>query len=529
MVEILIILGLCMVLADVLSHTTRLPSPLALLVVGIIAALLPVVGEHIEEVHLDPEVVLSLILPFLLYYESFTISLRGIKRGLRGVLLNGTVMVIAVAMAEGLVGSWFGLSAGVALLIGAAVGPTDATAVAAMGKGIRPGAMLMLRAESLINDGTALVIFSVASHYAAHDQEITPQGVVGNFLLSFVGAAIVGLVVGFVIRQVIVRLPEVIGGLVLPLFVPYIAYFCAEEIGASGVLATVVCGLYLAQLAPRDLPSRVRMLGRPFWEVSAFLLNNLLFLLMGMQLPFVIREMTSLSIRTALIASLVLYITMLLTRYFTQEFLIRLIRLLDRRPSQRLRRTNFPERLVTTLAGFRGAISLAVALSVDPALPERDVIVFVTAGVVMTSLVVQGIALPFAIRWSNANPNEVSVARQAADEQELEQALIRVNQKVFDSIDEIAAEIGANPAVVEFQRKETELRLAALRRHEIDGEDPEVLQNDAVELRLRMIAMARDEYMAMRDRGELDDGVINVLFERLDVEEIRLRGPLRLE
>ncbi|MDO4911360.1 MAG: cation:proton antiporter [Corynebacterium sp.] len=529
MLEVVIIIGLAMVAATLISHYTPLPAPLALILTGLIAALLPGIGEHVREVRLDPDLVLSIILPYLLYYEAFNISLRGIKRGLRGILLNGTVMVIAVAMAEGLVGSWFGLSAGVALLIGAAVGPTDATAVAALGKGISRGAMLGLRAESLINDGTALVIFAVAAHYAAQDQEITPQGVAGSFVLSFVGAAVVGVAFGWVIKKISPRLPQLAGGLVLPFFIPFMVYFLAEEIGASGVLATVVIGLYLSQSAPRYLVSQVRMLGRPFWEVSCFLLNNLLFILMGLQLPGVVGAMTSLSISTALWAILVLYVTMMLTRYFVAEVLIHIIRLVDRRPSQRLRRTNFPERLVMTLAGFRGAISLAVAFSVDPSLPGRDAIVFITAGVVIMSLVVQSITLPMAVRWSAARPNENSLRRQEAEDRERDEAMIKVNSITYEAIDRIAQEVGASPAAAEFQRRESQLRLANLKNCSVDGENPQDIQRASNEIRLRMIAMARELYIELRDKGELDDEALTELLGRLDLEETRILGPMHLE
>lgn len=197
MVEILIVIGAAIIIGNTIAEKFKLIAPLVLIVVGALVSFIP----HLPPITVDPHLVLSVFLPLLLYWEALNISLRGIKRTFRGIMLNGTLMVIFVAVSVGLVGHLVGLTLGAALLIGAAVGPTDATAVAALGKGISPRQMIVLRAESLINDGTALVVFALALEYATDEVKITATHAIGSFLLSFVGGAVVGLAVGWVIAR----------------------------------------------------------------------------------------------------------------------------------------------------------------------------------------------------------------------------------------------------------------------------------------------------------------------------------------
>lgn len=147
MVEILIIILIALILSNGLASRFRLVGPIVLIVVGSIVSFIP----HLPRVEVESEIILSVFLPLLLYWEALNISLRGIKRALRGIILSGTLMVVFVAVSVGLVGQWIGFTLGTALLIGAAVGPTDATAVSALGRGISRGQMVVLRAESLIN------------------------------------------------------------------------------------------------------------------------------------------------------------------------------------------------------------------------------------------------------------------------------------------------------------------------------------------------------------------------------------------
>ncbi|NKZ35136.1 hypothetical protein HF984_10310 [Rothia terrae] len=366
MVEILIVIGAAIIIGNTIAEKFKLIAPLVLIAVGALVSFIP----HLPPIAVDPHLVLSVFLPLLLYWEALNISLRGIKRTFRGIMLNGTLMVIFVAVSVGLVGHLVGLTLGAALLIGAAVGPTDATAVAALGKGISPRQMIVLRAESLINDGTALVVFALALEYATDEVKITATHAIGSFLLSFVGGAVVGLAVGWVIARIGRFVESHMIASAFRMVTSFIAFFLAEEIEASGVLAVVVTGLYMAQVGPKFVSMQSRVLARQVWGVASYILNSLLFLLVGLYLPATVRGLNSDSLTHALLATVAIYCAMMLARWIFGETIIRLIRMLDRRPSQKLRRTTVFERLVSTVAGFRGAISLAVAFSI-PETPRK--------------------------------------------------------------------------------------------------------------------------------------------------------------
>lgn len=524
MIHSIIILLVCLLLAAVISDTWRWPHPVVLIVVGVLAAL--VLGGAVPEI--EPEIILSVFLPFLLYWEALNISLQGIRRALRGILLQGTVMVIVVALAVGASGWALGLSLATALLIGAAVGPTDATAVAALGKGIPRSGMIVLRAESLINDGTALVIFALALDYARSEAALRPEVAVWKFVLSYGGGVIVGLAIGWVATALGRHVTGAMAGNLFRLLLPFASYAVAEAIGASGVLATVIAGLYMGQTTPRFVTVESRVFGIPAWSVATYVINSLLFLLVGLQLPGIVRDLHGDSLRHASWCALVLFIVMLLARGVFAELSIRLIRLLDRRPSQRQRRTIFAQRAVLTMAGFRGAISLAVALSIPMEVAQRDVIIFITSGVVLLSLVVQGAALPRVVQWANTKENPWQQRTEVAREQEVVTAFQIASTRLLQQVDVIGMATQApEPAVAEYRallqaRSQTTLEATLEQRDTAESQATK-------EFQLAMLQEKRRIMVQLRDERQLDDETLLYILELLDIEQLRIMGPLEAE
>ncbi|MDO4911359.1 MAG: Na+/H+ antiporter [Corynebacterium sp.] len=523
MIETILVLGFCILLGALLTRLTKIPAPLTLIFVGLVLSLLPGIGHIVSEAQIEPEVVLSVMLPFLLYWEALNISLRGIRQMLRGVLVSGTVMVIAVAMAEGFIGSWLGLSVGVAFLVGAAVAPTDATAVAAFGKGISPNVLLALRAESLINDGTALVIFAVACNYAAGNTDISPLHIGGNFLISFIGAALVGIAVGYVVSRLGRFVQDPMIGNVCRILVPFIAYFLAEEIGASGVLATVVVGLVIGQTSAHFVTTGSRVTGRHFWIVSCYILNAVLFVIVGIQLPEVIETLSSDTLSHALMAVVVLYVVMMIARYLVAEFSYQIMRRSMRNV------TNLPERILYAAAGFRGAISLAVALSIPHEIPGRDLVVFITAGIVILSLIIQGIAVPYAIKLTQRHPNPHNEANRLKNEAEVRNALTSNYKLVLQELSRLNAEAGGDEELEQRLRSEFERGLADYSRGETGVYENRYYREEERRLRLAIIAMGREHLTELRDRGELDDEAYNELVDIFDLAELNISGPISAE
>ena len=526
--EIVIALGVAILLGQMTATRVRLAPPIVLLLLGVLMNLIP----PLRQIELPAEIVLMVLLPILLYWDSLNTSVREIRRVLRGVILNGTLLVVFTAAAVAVVAHACGLSWGAAWLIGAAVAPTDATAVAVLGRGLPRRATTVLKAESLINDGTALVVFALAVELATGEEAITWGHASGMFAVSFIGGAAIGLAVGWLIGQVARRMTVPVYLNVLMLLTPFLAYITAEAVEASGVLAVVVCGLYFSQIAPRHFSARSRQIATPFWSMITFLINGALFVLVGAQLPSTVAGLRSDGLWHALWVILAVYATTLVARFVFLHVSIGLIRLLDRRPIQRTMRTTFPERVVNVLAGFRGAVSLAVGLSVPltladgSAFPSRDLIVLVVAGVVVLSLVVQGVVFPVAVRWAAREQREEDTSDAA------ERAWRRTHRELLEALPGLARESGASDEVLGgFQRKYEEMR----RPWEESAGDPEAREGQRERLRqqrrmqLGILRHKRASMVRQRDEGLLDDEALAEAMQRLDMEELRLTGPAEIE
>ena len=332
--QVLVVVLLAVLVLSRLARWLNVPSPIVLLLGGVPLAFVPWTAG----VALPPEVVLLLFLPALLYWESLTTSLREIRANLRVVVLTSVVLVLVTAGVVAAVGHTLGLSWPVAWVLGAVVAPTDATAVAAVAKGMPRRTLTTLRAESLVNDGTALVVFAIAVSVATGEQAFSWPSALGEFALSYLGGALAGVVVAWLAAQGrrIARDTLLENG--ISILTPFAAFLLAEQVHASGVLAVVVCGLVLSQVGPRTVSARTRLQARAFWQLTTFLLNGTLFVLVGMQLRSALAALQSYSLGEALLDALLVAAAVVGTRLvwtYTTPYLIRAV---DRRPAQRLRR-----------------------------------------------------------------------------------------------------------------------------------------------------------------------------------------------
>jgi Na+/H+ antiporter len=520
--ELVVALGAAVLLGSLVARRFKVATPVVLVAAGVLLAAIPA----FRGLGLPPETVLLLFLPPLLYWESLTTSLREIRRFMRGIVLTSTVLVVFTAAAVAGVAHALGLEWGPAWIIGAAVAPTDATAVAALGGALSRRNLTILRAESLVNDGTALVLYGLAVGFATGEATIDAAHVSWAFLLSFGGGVLLGIVTAWVVFLVRRHVTDPLHGNVITLLTPFLAFLGAEVVHASGVLAVVTCGLYMSQVAPRAISAETRAQATAFWSLATFLLNGALFVLVGLQLPSTARELTTTGLGRAVAVTAAVYVTILLVRILFLNVSIYAIRALDRRPQQRLLRTTFRGRVVSTVAGFRGAVSLAVALSVPAGgtFPARDMIIFVTAGVVVTSLVLQGLTLPRVIRWAHL-PVDTSV------EDELHLAQRTATEEALRALPGLAQERGVADDMTEQVRAEYEEHLSALRAHEDgDTDGPTVTRSRQYgDLRLALITHKRATVVRLRDEGVIDDTVLRRIQARLDIEELRLSGTPNVE
>jgi CPA1 family monovalent cation:H+ antiporter len=289
------------------------------------------------------------------------------------------------------------------------------------------------------------------------------------------------------------------------------------------VLAVVVCGLVMSQAGPRVGRGDTRQQTQAFWTLVTFVLNGALFVLVGLESHAAARGLTSVALTTGLIAVGAVSAAVIGARFawlFTTPYLMRL---LDRRPQQRLRRVGARARVVSGMAGFRGAVSLAAALAVPDTVasgapfPGRDLIIFVTAGVIVVTLVVQSLALPGLVRWAR-------LPRDTSAENERHYAEILASEQALSAMPKLAAELGTDPEVTSRLRREYEKHLRLLRANDAGADDEPALRYDQqyTALRLAVLASKRATVVRLRDEDRIDDIVLRQIQDRLDIEEVRL-------
>ena len=276
--------------------------------------------------YLPSTVVLTIFLPILLYWESLSVSLNRMRRSLRGIILSATVLVAITAALIALIGVLMGLSVGAALLIGACLGPTDATAVSSLGRGINPNGRTILQAESLLNDGTALVVFAIALQAAQDSSGVTAGLVAHQLLLSFGGGIGAGVLVGAAVTKIGIRVRTITDDPMLAtitaLATPFLTFFVAEEVGGSGVLAVVTCGIVISRFAAPHMSLGSRVLGTPFWTILTYILNTILFVMVGVALPGIAAGLPRADLTRGLILIPIIYIAMVAGRFAGHHLII---------------------------------------------------------------------------------------------------------------------------------------------------------------------------------------------------------------
>lgn len=447
--EVTVLLGLSVLAGTILAPRLRVATPLVLLILGLLLGFVP----ELRRIELPPETVLLLFLPVMLFWESLTTSLRGVRRSLRYIIPMSTLLVVASAFAVAWVATLFGLPWPAAMILGAAVAPPDATAVAALGRLLPQRTFMKLKAESLTNDGTALVLYAIAISVALGDT-VTGWSITATVLVSYLGGAIAGIVVAALAYLALRRMRHALSINVTLLLVPFTAFLLAELVNASGVLAVVFAGLIIAWASPRITTAASRRTAMAAWPFGVYLLNGALFVLIGLEVQLVLHDISPSDVWGLTLLTVAAWAALLVVRYVFQLLMAPFSR--PRTPA--LASGSGPgslnrARVVSTLAGFRGAVSLAIALSVPlttssgQPLVGRDAVVFVTAGVIVLSLLVQGPLLPAVVRWAKLPSDD-----WAADEIELAQRTI--TGAAIAALDDIAAEHGISDEVRERARQD---------------------------------------------------------------------------
>jgi Na+/H+ antiporter len=498
------------------------PTPLVLVVVGAAASFLP----GVPEVRLDPELVLNALLPPLLYATTARTSLFDFKHNKASIFAMSVVLVVFSTVVVGWA-TWLllpGTAFAAALALGAVVAPPDAVAAAAIGRrlGLPRRVATLLEHESLVNDAAALIALSVA--LSALTSSPSPAQVAGQFAWAVLGAVLVGGVVAGLLALLRVRLHDPVLDTLVSFVAPYLAFLPAEALHTSGVLATVVTGLTLAQISPRVQTASARVTEAISWRTVAFVLENAVFLLIGLQLPGLLSGVGDSGPGPGrIVAVCVGVLVATVVARFVFVFGLAGILAVGTRRMRRLAWSPAVAGLVSW-AGMRGVVTLAAAQLLPEDLPDRDVLLLAAFTVVVGSLLVQGSTLPWLVRRVGLPPPDP--AEDALLAAELGDA---ANAAGLRRLDELATGDEPEGVLDRLRDRSTARSHAAWERLGRPLADQETPSSIYARLRMEMLDAERDVVVRARDDGTAPGEVLAAALSAIDVEESLLDQHEELE
>lgn len=515
-IETTVLLLAVVALVTVVARRIGIPYPILMVLAGLGVGFVP----GLPRVELEPEIVLLLFLPPILFSAASLSSPRELWRNVRPISLLAFGLVLTTTLAVALVVTALvpGLPFAAAVALGAIVSPPDAIAATAIAQrlGLPRRLVTVLEGESLVNDATALVTYRFAVA-AAMTGTFSLGEAAASFVVVALGGAAIGLVVGWTMTWLLARLEDPPVEVLITLIGPFAAYLPAEILGVSGVLAAVSAGLLLGARAARVMSSDTRVLGVGAWQVAIFVVNGLAFLLIGLQLPSVMDEIGGRPIAELVGLSLVVAATVIGTRLlwvFPATYLPRRIvpGLAVRDPSPR-------PGVVVVLgwAGMRGAVSLAAALALPtiPAFPERDLLVFLTFTTILATLVGQGLTLPFLIR-------RLGLGDDGSAEHEELHAREAATEAALGRLDELVTEVpGHLPLIDQLRERYRHRAEHYVHAHDTDELPVDPEERDHEKIRRAVLAAERLAVIELRDRGVISDEALRRVERDLDLEELR--------
>ena len=493
----------------------KLSAPLVLIVVGIVGSYL----NFVPAFELTPEIVLIGLLPPLLYAASIRTSLLDFQTYRRPIALLSVGLVLFTTVGVGLVvWAMLDVKLAVGFALGAVVAPPDAVAATAIARrvGLPRRVITILEGESLVNDATAIV--TLRTSIAAISGTVSVWQVGGGFLVSAVGGVLIGLAVAFVIGHIRKLMQDDVTDVAVSLLTPWIAYLPAEEIHIhgldsqpSGVLAVVVAGVVLGHKSPRIQSASSRLFERTNWTTISYVLENSVFLLIGLQIKSIVNDLGNSDLSTAritwsCIAVLVTVIVLRIIWVFPATYLPRMI---PRIAAAEARPTPQAAFLVAW-TGMRGVVTLAAVFLLPEDTPEREVLVLMAFVVTVGTLLIQGLTIPAFVRW-------LKVPGPDLQEDHLQEATVL--QSVTDAgmayLDDDAHN-GVSDAVMHRLRERAIDRTNAVWERLGGAETPSAQYS---RIRGEMIKRERAELLRIRKLGTVDQVVLAQVMNALDIEE----------
>jgi len=532
-IEIFVALLTIIVTVGIVFRKSPIPTSLLLVITGMLVSFVP----SFPPITLNPSMVLDVFLPLLIYETSAYSSWRDIKLDFRPIALLsiGHVLFITVlvAMTVHLILPQLGWP--MAFVLGAVISPPDDVAIVSIAEKIHMPQRIVtiLKAEGMLNDAPALILFRF-SLAALLTHEFSPFKAVSSFFLIVIGETLYGLALGYILGNLRLKLREPVLQTMISILTPFLAYLPAEKLGGSGVLATVVVGMYIGNNFYDRFPPEVRLVGRSVWLTLGFIVQSILFLLVGFDLRHILSRIASIPTPSLVFYSIVIIFVVIIGRFiwvYPAAYLPRLlfssIRKKDPYPPWQ-----YP--FIISWTGMRGGISLAAALaipilplSVDGANP-RDLLVFLVFSVIIATLLLQGLALPWMLKI-------LGVRRYGQREKKREllaglHARITMTDAVLRWLDEYLQHIDdTQPSHGEINLRIREYKAIKEQLHnsvkQIDGNtnfDEKIELKDTIFLSSQLITIERKELARLWREGKINQAIKVKLGHQLDIRSKHL-------
>jgi CPA1 family monovalent cation:H+ antiporter len=518
LLQVVLFLLLCAVALGWVARHFKFPYPIALVIGGGLLGFVP----RLPQLQFDPQFLLVLVLPPILYQAALLTSWRDFKANIRPIGLLATGLVIATTLAVGATLKLLipDIPWSAAFVLGAIVSPPDAVAATAILSrlNIPRRVVTVLEGESLVNDASGLVIYKLAVAAV-----LTGVFSLWQASVEFAGVALGGVVVGVLMGRLFVFIHRYLGDafieVLTTLAVPYVAYILAESVHVSGVLAVVAAGLVRGRYAPEIVSAEMRIIARSVWNLLVFLLNSLIFVLIGMQLSGIVARLTDYSLAQLFLYGTFVSAVAIIVRFawiYPATYLALVIRAsLGRRVAPPLEGEVF----IMAWCGMRGIVSLAAALALPATLadgnafPGRDLIIFLTFVVIAVTLVVQGLTLKPLIR-------RLKLGRDWSLQEEHQRAKMALGKAAIAAIDAVAAKEEISDELAERIRAEfaEKITLAVPGGLVLSRSGADVARR----LRAAAVKAERQELIRLWRENQISDEVLHHVEEDLDYQESRI-------
>jgi Na+/H+ antiporter len=524
---ILIILALVMI-----ANRIRIAYPIILVLGGLALTLM----SAFSNINIDPELVFFIFLPPLLYEASWQVSWKQFWKWRRVIMSFAFPIVIITSCAIALFSNWLipGFTLALGFLLGGIISPPDAISASAImqHQKVSKSMVSIIEGESLLNDASSLIVFRFALAAVITSQFHFREAALSFFAVIIMGS-LIGIVVGFIFYGIHRWLPTTPSiEIVLTLLTPYCMYYAAEHFHYSGVLAVVCGGLLLSSKRQKMLTYQSRIQGVTVWTNLVFVLNGLIFFMIGLQLPYISSQLGDIGLGTAISYGVVISFALIVARMlctlgaslFTR-FMSHFITVADARPG-------WKAPIIFGWAGMRGVVSLAAALSIPLYIdeghpfPYRNLILFITFIVILITLVFQGLTLPWLIRKINLD-DRYTLIPEETQEKIIQKKIAQYSLDFLE--DKSAKNYTDNELLHNLQAKlKIEMKSYEMQPDEIIGNKQDGLL-DFPQLYLKLLEHQRQLLNHMNHREEFNEDLIRKYLSLIDIEEYKLREKISLE